>query len=104
MRKETTFFNTINLEDDSLKEAIENCNNQEKNVLSLMKDNEGYTPCEVHDLYTQRHDNSVPITSIRRAMTCLTKKGLLAKSTEKREGRFGKPNYIWQRNYVTKHN
>jgi hypothetical protein len=50
------------------------------------------TPCEVH----QRLMLSCPLTSCRRAMTNLTKRGILIKTESKRKGIYGKDNYTWQ--------
>ena len=43
-------------------------------------------------------EGDVPITSIRRAMTNLTKRGVLVKTDHKRRGRHGRSEYMWQLN------
>jgi len=40
----------------------------------------------------------VPITSVRRAMCNLTKRGFLVKTDNQIEGRYGKVNYTWKKN------
>lgn len=90
------FFNTINLTGEKLKEAKEDCNAQEKNILAIMPFERPMTPFEVLEIYNNKH-NEVPITSIRRAMTGLTNKGHLQKTKEMKDGKFGKPNYCWMR-------
>lgn len=42
------------------------------------------------------HGEAIPITSIRRAMTDLTNKGYLRKSTNSRLSIYGKKEYIWK--------
>jgi hypothetical protein len=41
-------------------------------------------------------DRKVPLTSIRRAITNLTKAGFLQKCEEKREGSYGRLEFCWQ--------
>ena len=38
----------------------------------------------------------VPITSVRRAITCLTDDGKLEKVNRLKPERYGKPNYLWK--------
>lgn len=40
---------------------------------------------------------NAPMTSIRRAMTNLTNRGILRKSSEKRMGKYGRPEHVWKR-------
>ncbi len=48
---------------------------------------------QAHRLYP---DNGTPLTSIRRAITVLTNKGLLQKTDEQISGVYGKPEYVWK--------
>ena len=51
------------------------------------------TPSQIHrDLFCER----VPLTSVRRAMTNLTKRGLLEKTTNQKTGPYGRPEYLWR--------
>jgi predicted transcriptional regulator len=50
------------------------------------------TPFDVQDDV----GHHVPITSIRRAITNLTQKGILIKSEVTKMGRHGKMNYCWE--------
>ena len=88
-----THFNTTNLHSDELKEAWAKCSSREFKIFEFFKKNHdrNFTPCEVSKKF-KKH----PITSIRRAITNLTTKGLLQKLTEKREGMYGVGNYCWR--------
>lgn len=54
-------------------------------------ENRSLTPSEVHNRFPQ-----FPLTSIRRAITDLTKLGVLEKTDQRREGEYGQPNYCWK--------
>jgi hypothetical protein len=89
-----SFFNTIGLKGIDLLEATMQCGKQEYRVLCLMLGGQSYTPFDVHDIYEKCYART-PITSIRRAMTCLEKKGFIEKVGMKNE-RYGKPNNTWR--------
>lgn len=91
-----TFFNTIHLSGEPLKQAKIQASFQEGRILDLMEKGAEMTPCEVWEAYNRYYPN-VPLTSIRRAMTCLTEKGLLIKGEKMREGIYGKLNHTWIR-------
>lgn len=95
MTKQLSFFNTISLKGEELKEATEKAMVQEDMVLFIMCDGQEYTPFEVQEIYN-RIFSPVPITSIRRAITVLTDKGKLEKLDEMKEGNYGKPNHKWR--------
>lgn len=90
------FFNTVNYAGQTLQEAINSCNVQETRILELMQVGNPVTPFEVFELYRNKHPE-IPITSVRRAMTCLTKKDILTKSHKMQQERYGKPNHKWER-------
>lgn len=90
-----SFFNTINLKGEELKVATQSCSKQEERILELMKNGIAKTPSEVWEKYNKTF-SPVPITSIRRAMTCLTEKGKLEKLDEMKEGNYGKKNHKWR--------
>jgi hypothetical protein len=77
------------------KRIVLNDKNQESRVESIIRENgNGMTPYEVLEAYEKLYD-SVPITSIRRAMTKLTDHGILNMTGEKKMGRYNQPNFIW---------
>ena len=54
------------------------------------------TPSEVYLIYNVDYKPNTPITSIRRAMNTLTKRGKLVKTDEMKEGEYGKPEHCWR--------
>lgn len=95
------YYNTNHEEGEVLQQSVEKAKNQEDIVLDFFRKNpdKSFTPFDLQ--YNEVFDDSVPITSIRRAITNLCKKKLLEKTVEKREGCYGKDNYCW-RLYVPK--
>jgi len=90
------YFNTTHLTGPELSEAFQGANRQENRILDLMAKGRPMTPFDVLEAYNRVYPK-IPITSCRRAMTCLTDKGLLRKCDEMREGEFGKKNHTWQK-------
>ena len=89
----TPFFNTINLSGPPLQEAKEKAVYQEDVILQFFLDNPGlHTPSDVADKFP-----NWPITSVRRAITNLTKNGKLIKTAIKQYGKYGQLNYCWQK-------
>ena len=85
------FFNTIRLRSKRLEEAHEQTGKQDDIILTFFQKDKGlHTPCEVW-----KHFQQYPLTSVRRSINTLTKKGLLLKTPFKREGIYGKKNYCW---------
>lgn len=85
------FFNTVKLEGSELTEANQKASCQEDVILQFfISSHRDYTPCEV-----ARNFPEWPITSIRRAITNLTKRGKLIKTSEKRKGAYGVENFCW---------
>ncbi len=66
------FHNTISLTGNELKEVLEQCKRQEDRIYKLMKGNSSKTAFEIWDLYNSILPE-VPITSIRRALTNMSK-------------------------------
>ena len=67
---------------------------QEDTILMFFKQNysKSFTPFEVH----RKVCRQAPITSIRRAITNLTKEGKLVKTREQTVERYGISNYRWR--------
>lgn len=90
-----SFHNTINLQPDLFAAANASCLNQEERVANWFIANRGreYTPPEIA-LYV--FGNRVPLTSVRRAISNLTDRGLLVKTENKRPGLYGMDNSTWR--------
>jgi hypothetical protein len=91
-----TFYNTIHEDQAQLRESIRKAKTQEDKVEVFFKANpeKSFTPFDIQ--YLGIFDDNVPITSIRRAITNLEKRGVLKKTMEQREGGYGKVNYCWK--------
>jgi hypothetical protein len=65
---------------------------QEDVILRFFRTHPGrlYTPSQINQLLPQ-----APITSIRRALSNLTRDGWLVKTTSKRQGQVGRPEHCW---------
>ena len=79
---------------------MEKAKGQELLILTFFVKHKGelFTPSEVQD----RLEEPSILTSIRRAMTNLTKRGFLEKTDIKRQGKFGRPNFCWRLKEVRK--
>lgn len=91
------FHNTTCLEGSALRRREIRAGSQNERILEWfrMNPNKLYTPFDIHNIYYS-NGCSAPITSIRRAMTDLTKLGYLVKTEEKRPGEYGELNYCWK--------
>ena len=89
-----TFYNTTEEDEAQLEISRAQVTGQERRVLELFKYGPA-TPFVLWGRYSREHD-SVPITSIRRAITNLTKAGYLEKTERQVVERWGKSNYIWK--------
>lgn len=96
------FYNTINLEGEVLRECVNRASKQAEAVYAIFAYNpeSTFTPFDIQDklrIFDTKYWN-VPVTSIRRAMTNLTKAGLIKKLNRYKPGRYGKRNFLWQLN------
>ena len=91
------FYNTTSEVGDVLTKCREKVQTQDDIILNVFKKLEQATPFEVwnHILGT---GINYPITSIRRSVNSLTHQGYIKKTSRKKDGGFGKPNYIWRYN------
>lgn len=100
------FYNTTNLRDKNLREAIAKADTQDKIVLAFFKHypDKTWTPV---DVWQSCFDESTPITSVRRSMTNLSDdkdklgnpiRPELVQTDEQREGAFGRVNNTWKLN------
>ncbi len=95
-----TFFNTENSAGRELKEHRHQADSQERKIAAFFDEAAGflYTPSEIR---TKVFSNSVPITSVRRAMTNLTTENLLVKTEQKHAGEYGRRECCWRRKIGT---
>jgi Fe2+ or Zn2+ uptake regulation protein len=92
------FHNTTGELGQILKEYNEINGNQNRRVMDIfLKKGEAMTPMEVMNEYNSMF-KKVPLTSIRRAMTDLTKEGRLIKTDKTKIEALGKRNFMWVAN------
>jgi len=89
-----SYYNTNNEEGSALSRSRENTQNQEELILAIFNKEERLSPDEVLDVCNEEHN--YPITSVRRAMTNLTNKGLLIKTNIFKKGKYGKKTHTWK--------
>lgn len=96
------FYNTTNLVDPELKTRRIRAGCLNAKILKFFQDNPNriLIPPEVYLELIMSKDISVliPLTSIRRAMTTLTKLGYLEKTRVKKKGDYDFDNYCWRLN------
>lgn len=97
-----TFYNTTSESGAALQQYRTKAHTQDDFILELFKKTGmALTPSQV---WKSLFDTSrVPITSVRRSITNLTKQGLLKNTLKKRAGHFGRPEYEWQINHPPGH-
>jgi hypothetical protein len=89
------FHNTSGLRGADLVEATCKSLTQEERITKLflaMPDGWTASPEDVH----RRLGTRAPLTSIRRAMTNLTRRGVLLRTDAQRTGQYGRPVYLWR--------
>jgi hypothetical protein len=95
MNKES-YFNTNQENGEVLKESRNSANRQENLIYAFFQKNfrEAFSP---EDIYLKVYNESVvPLTSVRRAITNLTKKGKLFKTNIQVQGMYGKKISLWK--------
>jgi predicted HTH transcriptional regulator len=86
-----SYFNTTNESGKQLEIFEQTAKNQESQILELMKLYKKLSPSDV-----QKYFSNFPLTSVRRALTNLSKQGKLIKTDETKIGIYGRPEFIWQ--------
>ncbi len=89
------FYNTINLTARDLLEADAAALNQEQRILRFFIQQGRSYMCAPSAVCKRVFQNTVPLTSVRRAMTNLTNAGDLHKTEAKIQGLYGKPEHLW---------
>jgi hypothetical protein len=91
------FYNTIDLSGEMLKKEWAKTLNQEKFITEIFKcnPNKPLSPSQILNVYNEKYQKKVPITSIRRAMTDLTKSNVLRKTSVTVTGLYNLPEHCW---------
>ena len=98
MELNMTYYNTNNEEGTTLSRSIQQAGNQSEIILNIFEDDPTveWTPNDVFDLLQHCTDLNWPITSIRRAITNLTSEGKLTKTSNFKQGSYGKKTHTWK--------
>jgi len=97
-----TYYNTNENAGIYLREAWTQTAKQDELILQLFVDNptQGYSPEDVESRCLDL-GKEWPITSVRRAMSTLTKQGKLTKTSELQQSSYGKNAHLWRLNDQT---
>jgi len=90
-----SFYNTTHEKGETLEVFHRKADRQDMKVLNAFSIFLKLSPEECWKLFYFQ-EKGVPLTSIRRSITNLTKAGKLVKTNEKRIGIYGRPEYIWE--------
>jgi tRNA(Leu) C34 or U34 (ribose-2'-O)-methylase TrmL len=91
------FYNTISLSEEELVKEEVNAISQEEKIYSLFKIYQRGTPSAIMKLYEERWP-AIPITSVRRSLTNLTKENRLVMTDTMLTGLYNKPEHVWRIN------
>ena len=107
-RMEGTYYDTTRVSDDDYKEFTVKASKQGRKILKHFQDNpdQEYTPSEI---WEKLFGDPTPLTSIRRAITNLTKPSKnnnfnppLEKTDTQKDGPYGRPEYTWKLKQIIK--
>ena len=84
------YFNTTKESGNQLELFVEKANSQDKEVMRLMQK---YSKASASQLI--KYFKNAPITSIRRSLSTLSKKGKLIKTDDKVIGNYGRNEYVY---------
>ena len=90
-----SYYNTTFEEKQELVRSIAKNKKQEELVYYLFTTEVNYSPEMIVKLCREYYDREYPITSVRRALSDLTKKGLLKKTNKMVMGLHGKKVHTW---------
>lgn len=90
-----TYFNTTNETGEELRGAKAAWNQQEVALFLMFRQYHALAPSEAWRLYAGE-DGDTPITSIRRAISNLTRRGVLVKTKNKQIGAYGRNEHVWE--------
>lgn len=91
------YFNTTHQSGQTLMDFDRVAETQNGIVLSLMRKNIKLSPSEAWEAYCSlTGKQNTPLTSIRRSINTLTEEGRLVKTDVKKEGKYGRDEYVWR--------
>lgn len=88
-----SYFNTTSVTRPELMQFQHKAMTQQESVLEAMKTEGSATASKIWRMY---FSDNCPITSIRRSLTCLVTDGHLTKTSVKKVGLWGRPEYVYK--------
>lgn len=93
----TDYHDTTAARPDELAIRKRGCEHQQTLVLAIFQEfRTPMSPFQVWAVYTERGHKQTPLTSIRRAISNLTKDSYLIRTRAQRIGPYGRQEYQWQ--------
>jgi predicted transcriptional regulator len=86
------YHNTKGYDGEQLTIFTVKAQNQDEKILNIFKKYKSLSPSQAWQVYG---NDEAPLTSIRRAITNLTKRGLLEQTVKQIEGVYGRPESVW---------
>ena len=96
-----TYFDTTHLrqqqKEEEYKTMLVNTEKQEQLVTMLAEEfvDKTFSPSLMH-AKIEYYGRKIPLTSVRRAISDLTREGVLKKTDKQRTGYYGKREYMWR--------
>ena len=93
------YYNTTKETGSTLKSSKDKAESQDQfifRIFNTWRHKNGLTPSELDKILKENYCITWPITSIRRAMSTLTKSDKLTKTSELRKGIYGKSEHVWK--------
>jgi len=90
-RQSLQYHNTTEQSQDYVREAVKNAKTQSEKVIAILKTEGRKTPSEMAEYFS----NSVPLTSVRRAISNLVFEGVVRKLDDTKIGIYGKPEHYY---------
>jgi len=93
------YFNTTDVDPKTETQYTDKAKGQSVHVLQFYKSqpNVLFSPSQVHKwlMFRKKISINTPLTSIRRSISTLTRKGFLIKSNKKITGAYARPEFCW---------
>ena len=90
-----TYYNTTNESGPQLAAFKQEAQTQDQAIYEVFKSGAKLIPFEVQTILSKKGIDW-PVTSIRRSINTLAEEGLIENTGERRLGKYGRNNYVWQ--------
>ena len=87
-----TYFNTTHTDGQQLSQYRRAASSQDERIMQASH----VFPASPSVIWARVFNRTVPLTSVRRAMTNLSNDGKLVKTGKQVNGHYGRPEYVWK--------